>query len=187
MKLFAILLILFPFLSFGQYKVDVAHTSVGFSVKHMVISTVRGSFTDFEGEITYEEKDLSRWSVKGKISVESINTNNADRDKHLKSPDFFDVKKYPYITFESKKFRKEGDGYVCTGVLTMKGVSKEIEIPFKILGKVKDPWGKERIGVEASLKINRQDYGISWSKTLDNGGLVVGNEVQIELSAEFVK
>lgn len=187
MKLFILFFIFVPFLTFGQYKVDVAHTSVSFSVKHMVIATVRGSFTDFEGEITYDEKDLSKWSVKGKISVESINTNNADRDKHLRSADFFDSKKYPYITFESKNFRKEGDGYVCTGILTMKGVSKEIEIPFKILGKVKDPLGKERIGVEASLKLNRQDYGISWSKTLDNGGLVAGNEVKIELSAEFVK
>lgn len=187
MKYLPLFFMFFSMLAFGQYKVDVAHTSVSFSVKHMVIATVRGSFTNFEGEINYDENDISKWSVKGKIFVDSINTNNSDRDKHLRSADFFDAKKFPYITFESKRFRKEGDGYICTGTLTMKGVSKEIEIPFKILGKVKDPWGKERIGVEASLKLNRQDFGISWSKTLDNGGLVVGNEVQIELSAEFVK
>lgn len=187
MRLLFLLFFLLPAFIFGQYKVDPAHTSVSFSVKHMVISTVRGSFEKFEGEITYDENDLSKWSVKGKIFVDSINTNNSDRDKHLKSPDFFDVKKYPYITFESKKFSKSGDGYICKGILTMHGVSKEIEIPFKILGKIKDPWGNERIGVEASLKLNRQDFGISWSKTLDNGGLVVGNEVQIDLSAEFVK
>ncbi len=187
MKLFFLLFFLLPVLILGQYKVDPAHTSISFSIKHMVISTVRGSFEKFEGEITYDENDLSKWSVKGKIFVDSINTNNSDRDKHLKSSDFFDVKKYPYITFESKKFSKSGDGFICTGILTMHGIYKEIEIPFKILGKIKDPWGKERIGVEASLKLNRQDFGISWSKTLDNGGLVVGNEVQIDLSAEFVK
>lgn len=187
MKSLTIIFIIIPLLSFSQYKVDVAHTSISFSVKHMVITTVKGFFTDFEGEIIYDEYDLKKWFVKGKINVDSINTNNAERDRHLKSPDFFDSQKYPYIKFESKKFRKEGDGYVCTGILTMKGISKEIEIPFKITGKVKDPWGKERIGVEASLKLNRQDFGISWNKTLDNGGLIVGNEVYVEISAEFVK
>lgn len=187
MKLFILLFFIMPVLVFSQYKVDPAHTSISFSVKHMVIATVKGSFSKFEGAITYDEKDLSKWSVKGKIFADSIDTNNSDRDKHLKSPDFFDVKKYPEITFESKNFRKDGDGYISKGIFTMHGVSKEIEIPFKILGKIKDPWGNERIGVEASLKINRQDFGISWNNTLDNGGLIVGNEVQIELSAEFVK
>ncbi len=186
MKLFLFFLI-FPSLILSQYEVDPAHTNISFSVKHMVISTVRGSFTKFEGKVIYDEKDISLWKVSGKIWADSINTNNKDRDAHLKSADFFDVKKYPFITFESKSFKKDGEGYICKGVFTMKGISKEIEIPFKILGKIKDPWGKERIGVEGSLKLNRQDFGISWSKTLDTGGLVVGNEVLIELSAEFVK
>lgn len=187
MKFYFFVFLVIPMIVFSEYIVDPAHTSVSFSVKHLVISTVKGSFTKFEGKIEYDENEISKWKVSGKIYVESINTNNEDRDKHLKSADFFDVKKYPFITFESKNFAKKDDGYICKGNLTMHGVSKEIEIPFKILGKIKDPWGKERIGVEASLKLNRQDFGISWSKTLDNGGLVVSNEVQIELSAEFVK
>lgn len=187
MKFYFFVFLIIPMFIFSEYVVDPAHTSVSFSVKHMVISTVKGSFTKFEGELNYVENDLSKWKVSGKIYADSINTNNPDRDTHLKSADFFDVNKYPYINFESKSFIKKGDGYVCKGNLTMHGVSKEIEIPFKILGKIKDPWGKERIGVEASLKLNRQDFGISWSKTLDNGGLIVSNEVQIELSAQFVK
>ncbi len=188
MKLFLFFLVLPSLiLSQSQYEVDPSHTSISFSVKHMVISTVKGSFTKFEGKVIYDEKDISKWKVSGKIWADSINTNNKDRDDHLKSSDFFDVKKHPFITFESKSFKKDGDGYICNGILRMKGVSKEIEIPFKILGKVIDPLGKERIGVEGSLKLNRQDFGISWSKTLDTGGLVVGNEVLIELSAEFVK
>lgn len=187
MKTYFLFFLIMPMLVFSEYVVDLPHTSISFSVKHMVISTVRGSFTRFEGKLIYDEKDISKWKVSGKIYVDSINTNNEDRDKHLMSKDFFDVEKYPFITFESKSFKKDRDNYICIGTLTMKGVSKEIEIPFKILGKIKDPWGKMRIGVEASLKLNRQDYGISWSNTLDNGGLVVGNEVLIELSAEFVK
>ena len=170
-----------------EYAVDPVHSHVGFSVTHMVIAKIRGEFTTFSGTFLYDDKDVTKSSVKGKIGVSSITTANDQRDTHLKSPDFFDAKTYPDITFESKKITPSGDGYQVTGALAMHGVTKEIAFPFKITGKVKDPWGNERIGIEAVLTLNRQDYGVSWSKTLDSGGLVAGNEVQIDLSGEFIK
>jgi polyisoprenoid-binding protein YceI len=117
----------------------------------------------------------------------SINTDNNDRDNHLRSPDFFDATKNPDITFESTKIVKQGLGYEAAGKLTIKGVTKDVKIPFTINGPVKDPWGNTRIGVEGGLTINRQDFGVSWSKTLDNGNLVVANDVKIDLVIEGIQ
>jgi len=169
------------------YEVDPVHSNVGFSVRHMVISKVIGNFTEFSGTIVFDEKNLTGSSIRGAIKTASINTENEKRDGHLKSADFFDAANHPEINFESRKVEKRSDGYVAIGRLTMKGVTKEIEIPFNIVGIVKNPMGKTVMGLEGHLKINRQDYGISWSKTLDNGGLMVSDEVEIELNAEAVK
>ncbi|MDQ7053998.1 MAG: YceI family protein [candidate division KSB1 bacterium] len=174
-------------LSADRYQIDPVHSSIAFSVRHMVINKVKGNFKEFTGTILYDEKDISKSSVSVTIQAASIDTDNSKRDDHLRSADFFDVQKYPTITFKSKRIVKEGDGYVAIGDLTMHGVTREVRIPFQILGKVVDPWGNTRIGVEASLILNRHDFGISWSKTLDNGGLVVGNEVMIELNIEAIK
>ncbi len=174
-------------LSADRYQIDPVHSSIIFSVRHLVINKVKGNFKEFSGTIYYDENDVTKSSVEVTIKTASINTDNAKRDAHLRSPDFFDAAKYPEITFRSKRIIREGDRYVAIGDLTMRGVSREIRIPFKIIGKVTDPWGNTRIGVEASLTLNRQDYGISWSQTLDNGGLVVGNEVDIELNIQAVK
>lgn len=170
-----------------QYEIDVSHTTVGFSVRHMVITNVKGKFNDFSGRIFYDENDISKSSVQVTIKAASIDTSNARRDEHLRSPDFFETAKHPEITFRSEKIEKRGDGYVAHGPLTMRGVSRPVSIPFAITGKVKDPGGKERIGVEASLTINRQDWGIAWSRVMDNGGLVVSNEVKIELNVQAIK
>jgi polyisoprenoid-binding protein YceI len=169
------------------YTVDPAHSHVGFKVTHMVISKVSGQFTSFSGTFIYDEQDITKSSLRGKIETAGINTQNEARDKHLKSPDFLDAEKNPEITFESKAFVKSGDGWRVVGTLTLRGVSKEVSFPFTITGKVKDPYGNERIGAEAALTINRMEYGLSWNKTLDTGGLVVGNDVMIDLSAEFIK
>ncbi len=170
-----------------EYTIDAAHTQVGFSVKHMVIATVRGYFREFSGTVFYDEKDIAKSTISGKIKVSSINTDNEKRDEHLRSADFFNAEQYPDITYVSKKIVKQDKGLAAIGDLTIRGVTKEIRLDFSVTGKITDPWGNERVGVEASGKINRQDFGVSWSKTMDNGGLVVSDEVKLELFGEFVK
>ncbi len=168
------------------YTVDRVHTTVGFTARHLVINKVRGKFNDFSGTIVYDEQDIAKSSLQGTIQVASIDTDHEKRDKHLRSPDFFDAAGHPEITFQSKRIEKDDDGLVMIGDLTMRGTTKEVRIPFEITGKIKDPWGQMRIGFEASLRIDRQEFGISYSKTMDNGGLIVGNRVNIELVGEAV-
>lgn len=169
------------------YDIDKAHTRVGFAVKHMVISTVRGEFSDYDGKIYFDEKDITKSSLEGTIKVASINTNNEKRDNHLRSGDFFDAEKYPEIKFKSKSIQKKGENYVMIGDFTIRDVTKEIEIPFKLIGTLMDPWGSKRVGIEAEFNINRKDYGVAWNKTLDNGGFVVSDEVTIEIAFEGIK
>jgi len=169
------------------YQIDPVHTHIGFAVRHLVINNVKGEFTDYSGTIVYDESDITNSSVEVTIKAASINTGNAKRDADLRSPNFFDVEKYPLITFKSKRVEKKGDGYRLVGDLTMHGVTREVAMPFKILGKIKDPWGNTRIGAEASLTLDRRDYGLKYAKKIDAGGLIVGNEVKIELNVEAVK
>ncbi len=171
----------------NTYTVDASHTHVSFTVRHLVINKVRGKFNEFAGTILYDETDLTKSVLKGTIKSASIDTNHPKRDKHLRSPDFFDTDSHPEITFESTRVEKEGNGHVLVGNLTMRGTTKEIRVQFEITGKIIDPWKKTRIGFEASLRLNRQDFGISYSKAMDNGGLVVGNTVNIELVGEAVQ
>ncbi len=168
-----------------KYEIDLVHSSVGFTAKHLVISNTKGQFKEFTGVIILDEKDISKSSVNVTIKTASISTANERRDNHLKSADFLDVEKHPEITFKSKSVMKTDDGYKMVGDLTIHGVSKEVTIPFTLVGPV-EAMGT-RIGLEASLTINRLDYGVSWSKTLDNGGLVVSEEVKITLEVEAIK
>ncbi len=169
------------------YTVDVVHTHVGFTVRHLMINKVRGKFGKFSGTITYDEHDLTKSGMRGTIEVASIDTDHAKRDADLRSPNFFDAARYPTITFASTGVEKHGEGYVLIGQLTMRDTTKEIRLPFAITGKIQDPWGKTRIGFEASFRINRQEFGVSYSKTMDNGGLIVGNTVHITFAGEAVK
>ncbi len=168
-----------------KYEIDLVHSSVGFTAKHLVISNTKGQFKEFTGVIILDEKDISKSSVNVTIKTASISTDNERRDNHLKSADFLEVEKHPEITFKSKSVMKTDDGYKMVGDLTIRGVTKEVTIPFALVGPV-EAMGT-RIGLEASLTINRHDYGVSWSKTLDNGGLVVSNEIKITLEIEAVK
>ena len=168
-----------------KYMIDASHSSVGFSVKHMLVTNVKGSFTDFSGEIMLDAEDMTKSSVNVTIKTASVSTNNERRDGHLKSGDFFDVEAHPEITFRSSRVEKKGDGYVAYGALTMRGVSKDIELPFMLAGPIK-MGDKSRLGVEAGLTIKRQDYGVSWNRTLDIGGVAVSDEVKIELNIEAV-
>jgi polyisoprenoid-binding protein YceI len=169
------------------YDIDAYHTMVGFSIRHLVINNVKGVFKEFSGTVEYDGKDLSTFNARGTIKVASVDTAIAGRDEHLRGPDFFDAAKYPDITFAGKRVERQGEGYALIGDFTMHGVTKEIALPLTVAGPIVDPQGKTRIGLETTLTINRQDYGINWSKTLDNGGLMIGNDVKIEINAEAVK
>lgn len=167
------------------YAPDRAHSSVTFCVKHMVLSTVCGKFRDFDAAILLDTTDAAKSSFTGTIKTASITTDQDQRDSDLKSPNFFDVEKFPEITFKSSKIEKTKDGYMASGTLTMKGVSKEIQLPFVLTGPVK-LGDKTKIGISADMTLNRQDYGITWAQKLDNGGLVVSDEVKIHIESEAV-
>ena len=167
-----------------QFQIDPVHSSANFTVRHMMISNVNGRFTDISGTITYDDADVTKSSVTAVIKTASVNTDNSGRDKDLRSARFFDVDKYPEMTFNSKRIEKRGGQLVAIGTLTIKNVSKEVEVPFEI-SKGKTPMGV-RVGVSAALKINRQDFGVSFNATLDGGGLVVSDDVKIELNVEGV-
>ena len=166
------------------YKVDPAHSSIGFSIDHMVIDTVHGRFRQFEGSITVDPDNGNALKQAGAtIQTKSIDTDVERRDNHLRSPDFFDAEKYPTISFDSTGV----DGQTLTGKFTMHGVTKEISLPFTIKGPIKDPMGNVHLALEAKTKLNRKDYGVSWNKTLDTGGVMVGEEVNIEINGSFMK
>ena len=168
----------------APYKVDVVHSSVGFTVQHLGISEVRGVFTNFAGAIEFDAQKPDAFAASGTVQVASVDTRDAGRDKHLRSADFFDADKYPEIKFEATSASKSGDAWVVKGKFTMHGTTREIELRGTVQGPIKDPWGKMRMGITAGATINRQDYGVVWSKKLDSGGLVVGDLVKIELHIE---
>lgn len=167
------------------YTIDPAHSTVGFGVTHMVINTVHGKFNDFSGTVSLEGTQLKE--ATGTIQTKSIDTGIERRDTHLKSPDFFDVAKFPTITFQTKRAEKKRAEMVLVGDFTMHGVTKEISLPVTLKGPIKDPWGNSRIGLQARTKLNRRDYGLKYSQALETGGLVVGDEIELEINAEAVK
>ena len=171
----------------ARYEVDSQHTTVGFSIRHMLINNVKGSFKNFTGTIEYDGKDPLTIKASGTIKVASLDTGIQGRDEHLRGPDFLDATQYPDIAFQSERVEKKGNGYALIGKFTMHGVTKEVTLPFTLSGPIVDPLGNTRIGIETGATLNRQDYGINWNKTLDNGGLLVGNEVKAEINAEAVK
>ena len=172
----------------GEYRIDPAHSTIGFAIRHYEINWVSGRFKDFSGTIRYDEKDVTRSSVEFTAKIESIDTGIAPRDNHLRTADFFDVAKYPEMTFKSTRVERKGkQGYVLHGDFTLRGVTKPLAIPFTVTGAIKDPRGNIRFGVDAQTKIDRRDYGITWGKALEGGGLDLGNEVTISLQLEAVK
>lgn len=166
----------------GTYNVDVAHSHVGFKVKHMMISNVKGEFNTFSGVINYDEQSKKITAISGKIDVNSINTANEKRDGHLKSSELFDAKTYPEITYTLNKI----DGDTAYGTLSMHGISKEIQMDLENNGTVIDPWGNQRVGLALSGKINRKDFGITWNKVLEAGGVAVGEIVKLEIEVEGI-
>jgi len=170
------------------YVVDPVHSYVGFKVKHMMVTNVKGTFDTFEGTIDLDPADPTKSSVTFSIDVASINTKNEKRDTHLRTGDFFDVEHHPKITFKSKRVEKREGGYTAVGDLTIRGVTKEVALPFVLNGPVTNPWGQVVIGVEVDdITVDRHDFGVSWNNALEAGGLVVGDEVTIQLQAEAAK
>ena len=171
------------------WKVDTAHASAQFSVKHMMVSNARGEFSNITGALELNTKDLSKSAVNIEIDVSSIDTGNEKRDAHLKSADFFDVGKHPKMTFTSTKVKAAGKGKLkVTGNLTMRGVSKPVTLHVEgPTSEVTTPWGSTVRGVHATAVIDRKEWGLTWNKNLDAGGVVVGNEVKITLDIELIK
>lgn len=175
-----------PVLAPGAYGFDIAHSSVGFKVKHMVIATVRGKFNEFTGSVIYDPENLDGSSVEATIKIASVDTDNERRDNHLRSAEFFDAETYPDMTFKSKKIEKREEGLVAVGDLTIRGVTKEVDLQFELIGPITDMQGMTRYGVDASMKLNRHDFGVSWNRTLDNGGVVVSDMITVEIHMELV-
>ena len=173
----------------SEWKIDPQHTSAQFSVRHMAISTVRGAFSKVTGTILLDNSDITKSTVDVTIDVSTVDTREPDRDKDLRSDKFFDVAHYPSITFKSKMVQQVATGKLkVTGDLTIRGTTKEVVLDVEgPTAPVKDPWGNVRAAVTATTKVNRQDFGVKWNATLDNGGVVVGDDVNITIDVEMIK
>mgnify|MGYP001171417583 CR=1 len=171
-----------------KWTLDPTHSELVFKVRHMMITNVKGEFRKFDASIVSDGADFTKSSIDVTIDAASIFTNEDKRDGHLKSADFFDVENYPTLSFQGKSFKKEDDDeYKLTGILTIKGVSKEVELDVEFGGINKDPWGNEKAGFSVEGKINRKDFGLNWNAALETGGVLVSEEVKISAEVQFVK
>lgn len=171
----------------ATYTIDASHSSVSFKVRHMGVANVKGFFGDFAGSFEFDPANDKAWRAEATIQTASIDTDDQKRDDHLRSADFFDAANHPTITFKSTGVTKGADSvYKLAGDLTMRGVTRPVVLDLELVGTVKDPWGNERAGFSATGKVNRKDFGVSWSKALDNGGLVVADDVTIMLEIEGI-
>jgi polyisoprenoid-binding protein YceI len=172
----------------ADYNIDSAHTAAQFSVRHLMVSNVRGSFKKVAGKVVFDEANPSATVVQATIDVSTVDTGEPARDTHLKSPDFFDLAKYPTMTFVSRSASRTGQGLDVSGDLTLHGVTKPVVLHVSgMTPEIKDPWGMLRRGATATTVINRQDFGLVWNKNLDGGGVVVGDEVTITLDIEAAR
>ena len=169
------------------WDIDVSHSAIHFFVRHMVISKVHGRFAKWSGTVQLDEQDLTRSSVDVRIETASIDTQVADRDAHLRSPDFLDVAKHPELTFRSKRIERAGAGYRVVGDLALHGVVREVTLDAEFAGTGKDPWGNERAGFSAKASLDRREFGLVWNAALETGGVLVGEKVEISIELEAVK
>jgi polyisoprenoid-binding protein YceI len=187
----AILLLGIPVLAYGvTWQIDPDHSSFQFKIRHLMVSNVRGDFGKIiKGTIRYDDQDIPDTKAEVVLDAASINTSHGKRDEHLRGPDFFDVTRYPTITFVSKQVTKEGaDRMRVIGDLTIRNMTREVVLEVQgLTSEIKDPWGNFRRGLTATTKINRKDFGITWNKALDTGGMVVGEEVEISVEIEMIK
>ncbi len=172
----------------SNWQIDPAHSSAQFAVRHLAISTVRGAFSSVKGAVQLDDKDVTKSSVDVTIDVSTVDTREPNRDKDLRSDHFFDVEHFPTMTFKSKKVEQLAPGKLkVTGDLTIRGVTKEVVLDLEgPTAPIKDPWGNQRMAATATTKINRQDFGVKWNAVMDNGGVVVGDDVSITIDVEMV-
>jgi polyisoprenoid-binding protein YceI len=171
-----------------KWALDATHSEVQFKVRHMMITSVTGEFKKFNANVETEGEDFTTAKIEFTADINSISTNNEQRDGHLKSPDFFDATSYPELKFEGKKLEKLNDEtYKLSGNLNMRGITKAITLNVEFGGMIKDPWGNMRVGFSVDGKINRKDFGLQWHAVTETGGLVVSDEVRIHVAAEFIK
>lgn len=169
----------------STWNIDVSHTNLGFTIRHMMVSKVRGNFTDFEGKIEGDPEDLATSKVSFKVDMNSINTNSEDRDNHLRSPDFFETEKYPAMTFNSTKVVKTSeDEFDLIGDLTIKDVTKEVTFKTEYEGKATNPWGQPVVGFTVEGEIDRKEFGLTWNQALETGGFMVGDKIKIVIELE---
>ncbi len=170
------------------WTIDPAHSEINFSARHMMISTVRGRFEKFSGTVNFDEAVPARSTVDVQIEAASVNTKEGQRDGHLKSPDFFEAEKYPYITFKSKRVQVvDGQHAKLLGDLTIRNITKEVVLDVEYSGQAKNPWGKTSAGFSAQTKINREDWGLIWNQSLETGGVLVGKDITLNIEIEIVK
>lgn len=166
------------------YQMDKAHSEAAFQVRHL-LSKVRGTFQDFEGTIEFDAAEPARSSVRFTIQAASVNTNQPERDAHLRSADFFSVEEYPTLTFVSESITpSDGQAFDVVGTLTIRGVAKTISLPVTFLGHAKDPWGNARIAFDGEITLNRKEFGLTWNAALETGGFLVGDEVKVSLQVQ---
>lgn len=171
-----------------EWDIDTAHSGAEFSIKHMMIAKVHGSFKISSGKLFFNKENPAQSSVEAVLDIASVDTREQKRDEHLMSPDFFDVKNYPTMTFKSTKVEKEGDEFLVTGDFHLHGVTKSIVLSVEGLDtEVKDPWGNTKMGASAKTKIKRKDFGLEWNTALETGGVLVGDDVTINLEISFLK
>ena len=171
----------------GTWNIDPTHTSIGFGVRHAMVSKVRGNFADFSGSLTINGDDLAASSAELTIQAASIDTKNADRDGHLISADFLDVENFPTLTFTSTAVTVDGPDVAVTGDLTIRGVTRPVTVNYEYIGTSVDPFGFTRVGFEGTAKISRKDFGLTWNAALETGGVLVGDEITLVLDVEAVK
>jgi len=172
----------------NTWNIDAAHSGINFSIRHMVVSKVRGRFTRFTGTLNLDDADHARSVVEATIDASSIDTGTAQRDAHLRSPDFFDVEKFPELRFRSTRIEKlEGDRYRVVGDLTIRDVTREVALDAEYAGRGIDPWGYERVAFAAKIGLDRKDFGLGWNQVLEAGGVLVGDRVEIEVDLQVVK
>jgi polyisoprenoid-binding protein YceI len=175
-------------MSTTKWAVDPTHSEIGFKVKHLMFTNVSGKFTSFDASVTTEGDDFDTAVFEFSADVDSINTNNTDRDNHLKTGDFFDAEQFPKLTFKSTSFEKESEGeYTLTGEMTLHGVTKPVTLNVEYGGLQKDPWGNIKSGFSATGKINREDFGLTYNAALEAGGVMLGKEVKLDIELQFVK
>jgi polyisoprenoid-binding protein YceI len=172
----------------STWNIDTTHSGINFSVRHMVVSKVRGRFAKYSGALQIDDSDLSRSTAEITIEAASIDTGVVDRDKHLRSPDFFDVEKYPTLTYRLKSLEKvDAENYRGVGELSIHGVTREVPLAIEFGGQTKDPYGNQRMGFSAKTHIERKDFGLTWNMLLEAGGLTVGDRIDIEIELEAIK